>query len=54
MIALGLIAIVVVDTAISGFLLARVRGLTDVIQELDQALDTQKRIIEDLSRSVDA
>ena len=54
MIALGLIVLVSLDTALTGWLLAKVRALGEVVQELDNAVDTQKRIIEDLSRSVDA
>lgn len=54
MIALGLIVLVSLDTALTGWLLAKVRTLGEVVQELDNAVDVQKRIIEDLARSVDA
>lgn len=54
MIALGLIVLVSLDTALTGWLLAKVRALGEIVQELDNAVDTQKRVIEDLARSVDA
>ena len=54
MMALALVILVAVDTAISGFMLARVRELGRRVGELDDAIEAVTRVQDDLARSVDA
>ena len=53
MIAGLLLVIIIADTTITGFCVARLHGITKEIGNINKAIETNKRVIEDISRELD-